>query len=82
MATKSALKAGAGLITVGTIDKVITMIASSCPEAMYLRLDEKDGYLTKNPTLNMGTYDAIALGVGMGRKGETTELVRSIIQKS
>lgn len=82
MATKSALKAGAGLITVGTIDKVITMIASSCPEVMYLRLDEKDGYLTKNSTLNMETYDAIAFGVGMGRKRETTELVRSIIRKA
>ncbi|WP_281254146.1 NAD(P)H-hydrate epimerase [Oceanobacillus rekensis] len=82
MASRAAVKSGAGLITVGTIDKVITMIATSCPEAMYLKLDEKDGYLTKNPTLKMETYDAIAFGVGMGRKEETAELVRSIIQKA
>jgi len=80
MTTKAALKAGAGLITAGTIDEVISIIAPTCPEAMYLPLAKKDGYVTRTSALPLEDYNAIALGIGMGRRIETTELVHDIVQ--
>ncbi|WP_337017117.1 NAD(P)H-hydrate dehydratase [Oceanobacillus massiliensis] len=82
MATRSALKAGAGLITAGSTESAIAMIAPTCPEAMYMVLNEQDGKISSTPELSVQSYNAIALGIGLGRWKGTTELVQSIVQQA
>ncbi|GAB3045330.1 NAD(P)H-hydrate dehydratase [Virgibacillus ainsalahensis] len=78
MTVNAALKAGAGLITAGTSEKVIQMIASRCVEATYLSLSETKGYLNADNLIATDKYNAIALGVGMGQSEETTKLVERV----
>ncbi len=75
MATKAALRAGSGLITAGTTEKVISVIAPFCQEAMFLNLEDKDGNLANEQNLPLYNFDAVALGIGMGRKEGTGKLV-------
>ncbi|WP_156290222.1 NAD(P)H-hydrate dehydratase [Oceanobacillus salinisoli] len=82
MTVQAALKAGAGLITAGTVKEVIPIIASHCPETMYLALSELDGFLTNEVEVPISSYHAIALGIGMGRRKKTAELVRSITEQA
>lgn len=79
MSTKAALKTGAGLITAGTTEKVISMIAATCPEAMYMNLAEKDGYITSGPALTISNYHAIAIGVGLGRRKDIGDVVAELL---
>ncbi len=72
----SALKAGAGFITAATSKEVIAM---NCVEATYLQLTETDGYLNDETSVSVDNYDAIALGIGIGRNHATTALIRKII---
>ena len=82
MAIKAALKAGSGLITAGTSEKVKQMIASECVEAMYKTISAKDGWLTNSTPISVNDYDAIAIGIGMGRNPETEELVKRVIEEA
>ncbi|WP_067730263.1 bifunctional ADP-dependent NAD(P)H-hydrate dehydratase/NAD(P)H-hydrate epimerase [Oceanobacillus damuensis] len=82
MSTKAALKAGGGLITAGTTEEVISMIAPLCQEAMFMKLGDNDGHLVIDQDLPIESFDAIALGIGMGRREETGDLVRHVIQKA
>ncbi|HLR67315.1 NAD(P)H-hydrate dehydratase [Virgibacillus alimentarius] len=82
MAVKAALKSGAGLVTAGTIKSVIETIASECIEATYLPLSEMNGYLDNDSQILLDKYDAIAIGIGMGRMDETGILVRKIAKEA
>ncbi|MBP1971457.1 hydroxyethylthiazole kinase-like uncharacterized protein yjeF [Virgibacillus natechei] len=82
MTVNAALKAEAGLITAGTSEKVIQMIASKSVEATYLALPETNGYLTNETRIPVEGYDAIALGIGMGRNKETGAIVHAILDQS
>lgn len=79
MSAKAALKTGAGLVTAGTIEKVISMIAASCPEATYIRLPEKDGYISSGTVLPLSSYEAIAVGIGLGRNEDTGNVVSELL---
>ncbi|WP_217587374.1 NAD(P)H-hydrate dehydratase [Lentibacillus saliphilus] len=80
LAVRAALKSGAGLMTVASSERVTTHIASQCPEAMYIHLPSDQGELVKSDTLLLEGYDAIAVGVGMGRRQETGAFVKSIVE--
>ncbi|MEK3907494.1 NAD(P)H-hydrate dehydratase [Oceanobacillus sp. FSL W7-1309] len=82
MATKAALKAGAGLVASGTTEKVISMIAAMCPEATYMILPEKDGYITGCTASPISNYDAIAVGIGLGRREETRHVVAELLNNA
>lgn len=81
MSVKAALKAGSGLITAATTEKVIQMIAPVSMESTFLALSEKNGYLA-NHTFPVDSYDAIAIGIGMGRYEETRDLVRYVLEQA
>ena len=81
MSVKAALKAGSGVITAAASEKVIQMIASGSAESTYLTMPEKDGYLI-NHSIPVHHYDAIAIGIGMGRNEETGGLVRNVLEQA
>src|SRR5690625_874149 len=82
MSVKAALKAGAGLITAGTYRKVISAIASQCIEATYLSIPETNAFSGNDHPITVENYDAIALGMGMGRHDETRVLVSDITRQA
>ncbi len=82
MTVKAALKTGAGLITAGTVRQVINAVVSQCPEATYMELAEKDGFLTNDKLASVADYDGIALGIGLGRNDMTGELVKDVISRA
>ncbi|UJL47042.1 NAD(P)H-hydrate dehydratase [Virgibacillus sp. NKC19-16] len=82
MTVKAALKAGSGLITAGTSEEVIRVIASESVEATYLVVSETNGHLTNDTPVSLEGYDAIALGVGMGQNEETRSLVHRLLDQA
>ncbi|WP_085993428.1 NAD(P)H-hydrate dehydratase [Oceanobacillus senegalensis] len=82
MTVEAALKAGAGLITAGTMKEIFPVIASRSVEATFHTLSETDGFLTNVNSIQTSNYHAIGLGIGMGRVAQTTELVRSIVNQA
>ncbi len=79
LTTRSALRSGAGLVTAATTDTVIQRIASFCPEATFLTLPEEDGHLQNGPDIDFDAYDAVAIGVGMGRNASSSPLFRQAV---
>ncbi|MCT2534958.1 NAD(P)H-hydrate dehydratase [Aquibacillus koreensis] len=79
MTLKAALRSGAGLITGGTINEVFSSIASHCVEATYLPLLGKAGAMTTQP-VDVSMYNAIAIGMGMGRNEETAAFTRQLVK--
>jgi len=82
MSTKAALKAGSGLITAGTTEKVTQMISSQSAESMYFKLPDENGYLTDEKEISFENYHAVAVGIGMGRNKETEGLVKRVIEQA
>ncbi|KNE21687.1 bifunctional ADP-dependent NAD(P)H-hydrate dehydratase/NAD(P)H-hydrate epimerase [Virgibacillus pantothenticus] len=82
MSVQAALKSGAGLIMGASSLPVIQMIAGNCVEATYSALSATDGYLDNHSEINLDSYDAIAIGMGLGRKECTKDLVKYVIEKA
>lgn len=80
LAGKAALKTGAGLLTVASTNQVIHQVANHCAEAMYIELPEQHGEIMPNNHLDMERFDAVAIGVGLGRQQETGTFVVSIVR--
>ncbi|MEN1970551.1 NAD(P)H-hydrate dehydratase [Lentibacillus sp. N15] len=72
MTAKAALRAGAGLLTIGTTEDTIASIAPTCVEATYL--------ITNNASISMDRYDAVAIGMGLGRDHAAETLVKQALQ--
>lgn len=66
MTSRAALRAGAGLLTVATVQENITALASTVVEATYTTLPSEGGYISDIGSVDF-SYDAIAMGMGMGR---------------
>jgi hydroxyethylthiazole kinase-like uncharacterized protein yjeF len=81
-----ALRAGAGLVTVASAESAIAQIASHAPEIMTEPLPE-----TGDGSISMRVLDqlsglvekknVVALGPGMGRNPETTQLIRRVVNE-
>lgn len=87
MAGFSALRAGAGLVTVATARSVLPTVAGFHPEPMTEPLDE-----TAEGTIALNSLQAVqrlaeqktilAIGPGISRNEETAELVRRLVNES
>ncbi len=78
MSGKSALRAGAGLVTVATSAEALPMVAASMPELMTAVLPESDDgihALLKDKTV-------LAIGPGLGGHSAIQAMVRNVIQAS
>src|SRR5580704_281711 len=81
-----ALRAGAGLATVASAESAIAQIASHAPELMTEPLPEtQDGSISMRVLDQLsGLVDkknVVALGPGMGRNPETTQLIRRLVNE-
>ena len=88
MAGMAALRSGAGLVTVACPRSVLPTVAGFMPELMTEPLDETEAGTISLRALEYGRMDAliqgksvIALGPGIGRHAETTQFVRTLVEK-
>jgi len=86
MAAMSALRVGAGLSTVGTARSILPTVAAFHPELMTEPLLETEaGTIALSASKQIEdlakTRSVLAIGPGLSRNSETTELVRTLIRK-
>jgi ADP-dependent NAD(P)H-hydrate dehydratase / NAD(P)H-hydrate epimerase len=88
MAGMAALRAGAGLSTVGTPKSVLPTVAGYHPELMTEPLEETEAGTISKRALGYGHLDALAkdktvlaIGPGISRHIETAEVVRTMVRK-
>ncbi len=88
MAGMAALRSGAGLATVACPRSVLPTVAGFMPELMTEPLEETEAGTISLRALEYGRMDAlvegksvIALGPGIGRHTETTQFVRTLVEK-
>ena len=87
MAGFSALRAGAGLVTVATAKSVLPTVAGFHPELMTEPLEEtSDGTIARDalPRIEQlaGKKTVVAIGPGISRKEQTAEVVRKLVRES
>ncbi len=78
LSAKSALRAGAGLVTSHIPLYGMTSMHASVPEVM-ISFDESETHFTVIPGLD--PYDAIAIGPGIGMHEETQKAMKLLIQE-
>ena len=88
MAGMSALRAGAGLVTVGTPKSALPVVAGFHPEVMTEPLEETEAGTISKRALSYGHLDALAegkttlaIGPGISRHTETADVVRRAVKK-
>jgi NAD(P)H-hydrate epimerase len=86
MAGMAALRAGAGLVTVATVESAVPVVAAHAPELMTEPLAETAGGGISLAALTSGRLSAllagkavVAIGPGLGTNPETVELVRRLV---
>ncbi|WP_153465201.1 NAD(P)H-hydrate dehydratase [Sediminibacillus terrae] len=82
LTTKAALRGGAGLVTTGTVPPVIPSIAAHCAEATYLSLNADDRGRIALQDVDVSGYDALAIGMGMGREHTTAAFTRKLVSEA
>jgi NAD(P)H-hydrate epimerase len=89
MAGMAALRAGAGLSTVGTPKSALPTVAGFHPEVMTEPLEETEAGTISKRVLGYGHLEALAknktvlaVGPGISRHPETADVVRTLVKKS
>ena len=88
LCARGALRAGAGLVTVALPETIAPVIQAAVPEVMTLPLpDGGTGSLVGRKLLEcllpaMTDADVIAIGPGLGRREDTQDVVRQILEAS
>ncbi len=85
---KSALRSGAGIVTVLTADKAAKRVCISCPEAIVRELDCSEGaivYSERNAdiiTAEVSSADAVLFGCGMTNSEGTLRLLEHLLKNT
>lgn len=82
LSASAAIRGGAGLTTVGTVDTAIQSIASHVKEAMFTSFSQKNGILAPTEEELFSFYEdkkAIAVGPGIGRSPHTKAMISHLI---
>lgn len=86
LAAQSALKSGAGLITLACPKSINKILEVKTTEVMTLPLCDIDGhldYLASNEILSrLDSFDAVLIGPGLGRERSVFEVVKTVLQNS
>ena len=83
----SAMRAGAGITTVASTEKVVSMIAGRIPEATFLSLPEnEDGTISASAKEKILPFlenvDAVLIGCGLGRGKDIGEIVEFVLENA
>ena len=87
-AALGALRTGAGLVRVASVEKCIDTVASFAPEATYIQLECDDyGFMLYDSGRDalleaMQKSDAVVIGPGMGVTNDTLEIVRFVVKNA
>lgn len=86
LSSKAALRAGAGLVTLASVEEAISAAAASVPECVFLNLSaDGDGFIDGKSKDMLGEEaekaSAITVGCGMGNTGGTKETVMFLLKK-
>lgn len=79
LAAKATLRAGAGLLTVHVPLLGTDIMQTAFPEAM-VDIDNNDGHFSAVPD-DLGKYDAIAVGPGLGTHEDSHQALRSLLEQ-
>ncbi len=87
LSAMGAMRAGAGITTVATTEKVVSMIAPRIPEATFLPLPENpDGTISAEAKEKLlpfvETVDAVLIGCGLGRGKDIAEIVDFVLENA
>lgn len=77
----SALRAGAGLVTVATAESALTQVAGYAPEIMTEALRETATGGIADQEIVLGKKSVVAIGPGLGTEAPTVELVRRMFRE-
>ena len=78
LASRGCLRSGVGLLTVNVPKCGYEILQISVPEAMVIA-DNNEKYITE--AVDIFSYNAIGLGIGLGKSPETVDFLRSFLQK-
>ncbi|WP_078428048.1 NAD(P)H-hydrate dehydratase [Alkalihalobacterium alkalinitrilicum] len=81
LSAKSALRSGAGLLTVAIPDVIHPVAAAHFLEAMYFPCPTEQGYFNGSLDIDFARFDAIAIGPGMGRTQGGEVIVKNVLQQ-
>lgn len=88
MSSLGALRSGAGLVKLASVEKCIDTVSVTVPEATFLELECDDyGYMLYDPSIEplreaMSRANAIVIGCGMGVTTDTRELTKFVVQNA
>lgn len=88
LAALGALRTGAGLVRIASVEKCIDTVAALVPEATYIELECDDyGYMLYDPNCKaildaMKKADAVVIGCGMGVTTDTIELTKFVTENA
>lgn len=87
MAASAALRSGAGLVTLAFPECIYGTVSAKLTEALLVPLDaNEEGTLSadclKKLLSNLGKYDAVVIGCGLGVNEDTKAVVRAVIENA
>lgn len=84
MAANSAIRAGAGLVTVAGVAEVCRAVAANLPEAMLLPLPDDNGHISADAAKTIlshnSRFDAALFGPGLTHEASTLEFLSEVWQ--
>lgn len=82
LSAKSAYLTGCGLVTLAVTDEVRKIIAAEIPEATWITLPDKEGYLAAEGgdvlRESLEKYDSVLVGPGFGLHSGTRDLIKEV----
>lgn len=86
LSASSAVRSGCGLVYLGVPESIWAVEAVKCVSAMPFQLAEKQGMLSykalQKAEEKLSTCDVLALGPGLGRSGQVTQLVCELLLRT
>ena len=86
LSTVSALKVGAGYVTLASIDEVINTVSTLCPEAVFIPLESKNGTIALTEAEKLAKfipdYKVVEIGCGISSSSQNIELfIKNFFEK-
>lgn len=79
---KASFHSGAGLVTLAIPETIYPLVATQCPECLYLPLQDKQGSIAQiMDEIDFSSYKTIAFGPGLGRQTDGIALLRQVLSK-
>lgn len=82
LSTAAALRAGAGLITSAVPEEIIPLVAAHVKEATYKALKSENGRIASSAPVDTAGFDAVAIGMGMGRDDAAGMFTRKLLAEA